>query len=1585
VGLVSAPLIIYDVDTTSDTNLTACTSALNDCSLRGAINNANGTTAADVVHFAIPGTGPFTINLTSALPVINYPITIDGASQTGAHCNTLSVGNDANLLIVLTTNVSGINGLVLGAEATASTIKGLVINHFNGPPGGSAILGFSGSHHIECNFIGVNAAGAGGPAVANYGYAVGLQSSANWVGGPAPGQRNVLSGSSDGVYLGDAINNTVQGNYIGTGGAGITSVPNRRSGIYIGSSSISAANIVGGTTVNERNVIAGNSGRGIWLTNSTHGNTVQGNYIGINANGTPLANVGSGVEITGSTDNIIGGAIGSACPPTCNQIASNSGDGISVTNNASTGNFIRGNSIHDNGGLGINLIGNASFDLNDLDDPDTGPNSLQNYPILDNTSTTLAAHGMLNSSTNSTFTLQFYYSLSADPTGYGEGATPDGSTTVTTVGNNVTFSYNLPNPVPSGYCITATATDSAGNTSEFSPCQVVLAATPPCVPPPAGLVAWYPMDETSGTSMLEQTGVYNGAYYNNPTINSGYVLNSRRFNGSTQYGEAPTGPNFGTGDFTIDAWINTTSTAAVQNLVDKRQISGVNVVGYALYIANGYVSIQIGDGTAINYAMTGAANLVNNGQWHFVAATVHRVQAENTYVVKLTRDNVTQTFTDNPHFLSVNNSAPLRMGRNSSGSPYYNGSLDEVELFNRALDQTELASIYTAGMSGKCKCFAPPADMVGWYPLDESSGTTAEDVVFGNNGTYNNNPIVNSGYVLNSRKFNGINQYVQAPDSPALNFGTGNFSIDAWIRIPVTATGIMNIVDKRMSGLFIGYSLYTNGGLLVLQVADGTVSNYTMSSPTLLDGNWHFVAATVTRSPYLVKLFVDNNMLSFTDNPRPLSLTNTSPLLIGRNSFDLLYFTGDIDEVELFSRALKPEEMRGIFNAGSAGKCKPTAGCPALLGNTPNTQAGDSTQAGDNPEIGCDYLYCESFSTLTSGVTDIGNQCDDCLTDVTLPFPYTLYNVTYSKIKVSSNGFIRFDNGLYNGCCPNGDIPQLPKIGPAIFAYHADLITGTTWDFQSCPGCGVFTRVTGVPGVRNFYIEWRARYFAHNGPIQSANFEIVLHENERTFDIIYAEAEQGGSIATIGVQSSFSFFTKYSYNTPNSVTKGRKVHFWLPCETKNVQFMLKSTQDALTPDVVTSTGNNCDDCVTSITLPFPYTKDSVPYTNVKVSSNGALILALPGPGNSWTNQPLPLGAGTIAFYPHWDDLRTDGACASGPCGIYTRTSGPTGARVFTIQWRARLFISPAQQVQFEIRLYENQGRVDFVYGTVSGSGNSATVGMESKGLFFPWYQYSFNTPSLATSLLLSYTPLFKSEEDPQTQAPGEPSSPSGAVQTFEDVPPSNTFFTYVSCAANAGVIGGYPCGGPAEPCVEPENRPYYRPYANVTRGQLSKIVASMGSVPKFPAEAGKETFADVPSTDTFSAFIEELVRRNVIGGYECGGPGEPCDSQNRPYFRPGANATRGQISKIVSNAAGLDTIIPEGKQTFADVPREHPFSDFIERLYLQGAVNGYDCGGPEEPCDDLNRSYFRSGSSTTRGQLAKIAVSSFMPECTVEP
>ncbi len=93
------------------------------------------------------------------------------------------------------------------------------------------------------------------------------------------------------------------------------------------------------------------------------------------------------------------------------------------------------------------------------------------------------------------------------------------------------------------------------------------------------------------------------------------------------------------------------------------------------------------------------------------------------------------------------------------------------------------------------------------------------------------------------------------------------------------------------------------------------------------------------------------------------------------------------------------------------------------------------------------------------------------------------------------------------------------------------------------------------------------------------------------------------------------------------------------------------------------------------------------------------------------------------------------------------------------------------------------------------------------------------------------------------------------------------------------------------------DRPYFRSAANATRGQTSKIVSNTAVYTEIPTD---QTFEDVPTTHTFYMEIQRLASRSIMGGYVCGGPGEPCLS-GKPYFRPGNNVTRGQSSKIVAN------------------------------------------------------------------------------------
>jgi tetratricopeptide (TPR) repeat protein len=171
--------------------------------------------------------------------------------------------------------------------------------------------------------------------------------------------------------------------------------------------------------------------------------------------------------------------IGGSEPGAGNVISGNDGSGvaIAISENWTAQNAIFGNAIYSNAGLGIDL-GDDGVTSNDALDADSGPNQRQNFPILTSaisgaTSTTI--EGTLNSTANTTFTLEFFSSSACDPSGHGEGEDFLGSNDVMTDGSgNTGFLVTLGTALPSGQFITATATDPDGNTSEFSACIELL-------------------------------------------------------------------------------------------------------------------------------------------------------------------------------------------------------------------------------------------------------------------------------------------------------------------------------------------------------------------------------------------------------------------------------------------------------------------------------------------------------------------------------------------------------------------------------------------------------------------------------------------------------------------------------------------------------------------------------------------------------------------------------------------------------------------------------------------------------------------------------------------------------------------------------------------------------------------------------------------------------------------------------------------------------------------------------------------------------------------------------------------------------
>jgi len=516
-------------------------------SLRQAIIDANAAAGADAIAFNVAGSGVHTILLATPLPAITSPATLDGYTQPGASANTQPIGEGLNTVIRI--EITGGAGVTtcFSVQASDTTIRGLAVNgcttsvdlvsgsnvrvegSFLGTdPAGTQRLVDSGQEVVVGS--GATAAVVGGstPGSRNLLTACGVAVSApagnvgakvqgNLINLAATGDAlltppcpsatfpivlngsgaqilgNVIAGGSSGIFV-SGSGHTVRGNLIGTDATGTVAFGLSQSGMDVTGTN----HLIGGSAPGDGNVIAAaDFYQGMALGGSGH--LIYGNFVGTDPSGTrDFGNRRIGINVSGTDITIGGTGPGEGNTIAFNGAASGSG-GIWVAGQRVR---IRGNRIHSNygtsfdTGLGIDLaVGSVGgVTPNDHGDADAGPNAVQNYPLLITAAPALPegsgtrVAGVLDSTPSTTFDLDFYSNPACAPRPQEvlEGQDYIGSAQVTTDGNGeAAFDLTLSATVEPGARITATATDPAGNTSEFSQ-RIVFSMTPPSGPPAGG-------------------------------------------------------------------------------------------------------------------------------------------------------------------------------------------------------------------------------------------------------------------------------------------------------------------------------------------------------------------------------------------------------------------------------------------------------------------------------------------------------------------------------------------------------------------------------------------------------------------------------------------------------------------------------------------------------------------------------------------------------------------------------------------------------------------------------------------------------------------------------------------------------------------------------------------------------------------------------------------------------------------------------------------------------------------------------------------------------------------------------------------
>ena len=423
-------------------------------------------------------------------------------------------------------------------------------------------------------------------------------------------------------------------------------------------------------------------------------------------------------------------------------------------------------------------------------------------------------------------------------------------------------------------------------------------------------------------------------------------------------------------NFTIEAWIKRSSASVVTNSPFSGNAGGT----FFAFGQNGY-GFLIDQNTG-RLALTNVGNsavfstaTINDTNFHHVAVAKSGNQIA-FYVDGAADAPVTYDTT----FAFTTNAAIGARGDQNAQNAFF-GIVDELSIYNRGLATAEIQAIYNSQTTGKCKPVATvaPDNQVLWLAGD---GNARDSSGNGNNAALQNGANFGIGKVGQSFALDGVSSYVSVPDSPALNFGTGGFSVEGWFSFN-TIAGEQVLIEKYVETLNASSSGFTftklSNNTFRLAFAGGT---FVDSTPQTITDNVSYHAAATRSASGAISIYLNGTLIAAGTNSA--NVNSTAALKIGHrgnptdtpgsNDANGLYLNGRADEVSAYNRALTADEVTSIYNAGLAGKYKAAA---TNAGANAQTKVGDvtvtfanATSAGTTPQTPLDRSKLPALPTV---------------------------------------------------------------------------------------------------------------------------------------------------------------------------------------------------------------------------------------------------------------------------------------------------------------------------------------------------------------------------------------------------------------------------------------------------------------------------------------------------------------------------------------------------------------------------------------------------------------------------------------------
>ncbi|KKU03784.1 MAG: LamG domain protein jellyroll fold domain protein [Candidatus Giovannonibacteria bacterium GW2011_GWA2_45_21] len=423
-----------------------------------------------------------------------------------------------------------------------------------------------------------------------------------------------------------------------------------------------------------------------------------------------------------------------------------------------------------------------------------------------------------------------------------------------------------------------------------------------------GLVGYWSMNEGTGSYAGDSSGNKNtGTLTNGPTWVDGKRGKALNFDGVNDY------VNLGSGDImssnaTLSLWFKMSPISDYKFLFSTKSNETDRLSVFTA--TNGRIVIQVLNGSNNAYVTTLD---YDDNKWH------HLVFVRNGNTITngiLYIDNNPVGIASWGNFGSDSTNNVIGIYEQTLSYPF-NGLIDDVRVYNRALTAAEIQALYKSGQAK----FASPSGtgLVGYWSMDEGSGSYATDSSGNKNtGILTNGPTWVDGKRGKALNFDGSNDYVSIgnPQSGVLDFGTNSFSYGSWIYNTKLTSSDGIPVGKYNGGYGPGYDIELRTNKMTVLVYDGTAYKGVSltTSPPL--NKWVHFFAVVDRATNYLKGYKDGVFIGQTDISTLGSVSSSNSLRL--NGYGPSYWGGLIDDVRIYNRALTPSEVEGLYKFGAA-------------------------------------------------------------------------------------------------------------------------------------------------------------------------------------------------------------------------------------------------------------------------------------------------------------------------------------------------------------------------------------------------------------------------------------------------------------------------------------------------------------------------------------------------------------------------------------------------------------------------------------------------------------------------------------------